>query len=104
MLRNLWRFWYQVPIALPVVGPVLIGDPKARFGRAVVAWVGAGFTPADDDAELYLERMRAPGHAVAVRGGTAPSGAAKCSAGCVANTPTRGSTCPCGGYPEPVTR
>ena len=65
MLRNLWRFWYQIPIALPMVGPMLIADPKARFGRAVVAWGGAGFVPSDDDFDLYLERMRTAGHAVA---------------------------------------
>jgi pimeloyl-ACP methyl ester carboxylesterase len=31
MLRNMWRFWYQIPMALPVIGPRVISDPKARF-------------------------------------------------------------------------
>jgi pimeloyl-ACP methyl ester carboxylesterase len=65
MLCNLWRFWYQIPIALPIVGPMLIADPQVRFGRNLVAWVGAGYLPGDHDIEVYLERMRAPGHAVA---------------------------------------
>jgi pimeloyl-ACP methyl ester carboxylesterase len=65
MARTLWRYWYQVPIALPVIGPRLIAAPKARFGRLVVSWAGAGFMPTDDDFDLYLSRMRAPGHAVA---------------------------------------
>ncbi|MBV8346215.1 MAG: alpha/beta hydrolase [Mycolicibacterium sp.] len=65
MLRELWRFWYQIPIALPVVGPMLIADPKARFGRAVVGWAGAGFAPTGDDFDFYLGRMRAAGHAMA---------------------------------------
>jgi pimeloyl-ACP methyl ester carboxylesterase len=65
MLRHVWRFWYQIPLALPVLGPRVIADPKARFARAVARWVGAGFTPDDDDFDLFMRRLRAPGHAVA---------------------------------------
>ncbi|MDT5133237.1 MAG: hypothetical protein QOE41_2548 [Mycobacterium sp.] len=65
MLRNLWRFWYQIPIALPVLGPKIIADPKARYGHVVVDWVGAGFSPTDDDFDLFLGQLREPGHAVA---------------------------------------
>ncbi len=65
MVRNFWRFWYQIPIALPVVGPWLIGDPKARFFRLLASWVGAGFTVPEEDLRMYVERMREPGHAEA---------------------------------------
>lgn len=63
--RNLWRFWYQIPIALPVIGPRLIGDRKARFFRLLDRWVGGGFSSPEQDIAMYVERMRAPGHAVA---------------------------------------
>jgi pimeloyl-ACP methyl ester carboxylesterase len=64
-LRNLWRFWYQIPMALPMIGPRIIGDPKARFFRFLASWVGAGFSLSEDDITLYIECMRQPGHAVA---------------------------------------
>jgi pimeloyl-ACP methyl ester carboxylesterase len=61
--RNLWRFWYQIPIALPVVGPRVIGDPKGRFMRLLCRWGGGGFLPPDFD--LYIRLMGEPGRAVA---------------------------------------
>ncbi|SRX92719.1 putative epoxide hydrolase EphF (epoxide hydratase) (arene-oxide hydratase) [Mycobacterium tuberculosis H37Rv] [Mycobacterium shimoidei] len=64
-LRHLWRFWYQIPIMLPVVGPRLIANPKARFSRMLMSWVGAGFSPPDEDVQMYIECMRQSGHAVA---------------------------------------
>jgi pimeloyl-ACP methyl ester carboxylesterase len=65
-LRNIWRFWYQVPILLPVIGPRVISDPKARFfNRVLGPWVGGGFMIPEEDARLYLECMRQPGHAEA---------------------------------------
>jgi pimeloyl-ACP methyl ester carboxylesterase len=27
-VRDLWRLWYQIPMSLPVVGPIVIGDPR----------------------------------------------------------------------------
>lgn len=63
--RHLWRFWYQVPIALPIVGPRLLADPKRRFLRALAAWVGAGWTLSADDLSVYADRFRRPDHAVA---------------------------------------
>jgi pimeloyl-ACP methyl ester carboxylesterase len=65
MVRHLWRFWYQIPIALPVIGPRVISDPKARYLRLLIDWLGAGFTLADDDFAMYVDRMRQSGHAVA---------------------------------------
>ncbi|MBS4727884.1 alpha/beta fold hydrolase [Mycobacterium sp. SM1] len=65
MLRNLWRFWYQIPIALPLIGPRLITRPGARYSRMLMSWVGAGFTPPDEDIRIYAACMREPGHAVA---------------------------------------
>jgi len=41
-IRNIWRFWYQIPMALPVIGPRVIGDRKARFFRLLASWVGGG--------------------------------------------------------------
>jgi pimeloyl-ACP methyl ester carboxylesterase len=64
-IRHAWRFWYQIPIALPFIGPRVIADPKARYFRMLVSWVGGGFSPPDDDFWLYVELMREPGHAVA---------------------------------------
>ncbi|MCV7436465.1 alpha/beta fold hydrolase [Mycobacterium seoulense] len=64
-LRHLWRFWYQLPIALPLVGPRVIADPKGRFLRLLSSWVGGGFSMPGDDFWLYARRMREPGHAVA---------------------------------------
>jgi pimeloyl-ACP methyl ester carboxylesterase len=65
MIRHLWRFWYQIPISLPVIGPRVIAHPRSRYSRMLVSWVGAGFTLPDDDLEMYGECMREPGHAVA---------------------------------------
>jgi pimeloyl-ACP methyl ester carboxylesterase len=64
-MRNLWRLWYQIPIALPVIGPRVIADPKARFARFLLSWVGGGFSLSEEDTALYIERMRQPGHAEA---------------------------------------
>jgi pimeloyl-ACP methyl ester carboxylesterase len=65
LLRNLWRFWYQIPILLPVIGPRVIGDPKARFYRFLASWVGGGYLVEEDDVRFYIDCMRQPGHAVA---------------------------------------
>jgi len=65
MLRNVWRFWYQIPISLPIIGPRMISDPNSRFGRLLGSWVGGGFTLPDEDVALYRECMRQPGHAEA---------------------------------------
>jgi pimeloyl-ACP methyl ester carboxylesterase len=64
-IRNIWRLWYQIPISLPVIGPRLLSDPKARFARALGSWVGSGFNLPDEDIRLYVECMRQPGHAEA---------------------------------------
>ncbi|HXY63615.1 MAG TPA: alpha/beta hydrolase [Mycobacterium sp.] len=64
-LRHLWRFWYQIPIALPMLGPRVIADRKGRFFRFLISWVGGGFAMPEDDFWLYARRMREPGHAVA---------------------------------------
>jgi pimeloyl-ACP methyl ester carboxylesterase len=64
-LRHLWRFWYQVPLALPVLGPKLIADRNGRFLRVLNRWFGGGYVIPEDDFWLYARRMREPGHAVA---------------------------------------
>lgn len=65
LLRHLWRFGYQIPLSLPVLGPRLIGDAKARYFRLLGSWVGDGFTVPEQDVRMYIERMRQPGHAEA---------------------------------------
>jgi pimeloyl-ACP methyl ester carboxylesterase len=64
-VRNLWRFFYQIPISLPVIGPRVISSPDARFSRWLGSWVGGGFNLPDEDLRLYTECMRQPGHAEA---------------------------------------
>jgi pimeloyl-ACP methyl ester carboxylesterase len=65
MLRHAWRFLYQIPISLPVVGPRLISSPNPRFLRWLGSWVGGGFTLPAEDVALYADCMRQPGHAEA---------------------------------------
>jgi pimeloyl-ACP methyl ester carboxylesterase len=65
MIRHMWRFWYQIPMSLPVIGPRLIADPKARYFRMLASWVGDGFVVPEEDVRMYVERMRPPRHAVA---------------------------------------
>jgi len=65
MVRDIWRFWYQIPMLLPVIGPRVIGDPKARFFRMLSSWVGGGFGLPEENVRLYVECMRQPGHAEA---------------------------------------
>jgi pimeloyl-ACP methyl ester carboxylesterase len=65
LLRHAWRFWYQIPIALPVIGPRVLSAPNARFMRMLGSWVGAGFSLSDDDIRICIECMAEPGHAVA---------------------------------------
>ncbi|WP_445162609.1 alpha/beta fold hydrolase [Mycobacterium sp. Dal123C01] len=64
-LPNLWRLWYQIPLALPVIGPRLISHLEAPFFRMLSSWVGGGFPIPEDDARMYSECMRQPGHAEA---------------------------------------
>ncbi|MGA7051778.1 MAG: alpha/beta hydrolase [Mycobacterium sp.] len=65
MIRHMWRFWYQIPMSLPVVGPRLIADSKARYFRMLASWVGGGFSVSEEDVRMYVECMRQPGHAEA---------------------------------------
>ncbi|OBJ79107.1 epoxide hydrolase [Mycobacterium sp. 1165196.3] len=64
-VRDLWRFWYQVPMLLPVIGPRVLSDPHWRFPRILGSWVGGGFPLPEDSVRLYAECMREPGHAEA---------------------------------------
>ncbi len=64
-LRNMWRFWYQIPILLPVIGPRVISRPNSRFLRLLGSWVGGGYNLPDEDIRMYIECMRQPGHAEA---------------------------------------
>lgn len=64
-MGKVWRFWYQIPISLPVIGPRLLSDPKARYARMLGSWVGGGYKLPEDDIQLYIECMNEPGHAEA---------------------------------------
>jgi pimeloyl-ACP methyl ester carboxylesterase len=61
MIRHAWRFWYQIPMALPVIGPRVIGDPRGRYLRTLAG----GFDVPEADIRTYVECMRQPGHAEA---------------------------------------
>ena len=65
LMRNLWRFWYQIPLFLPVIGPRLIGDPRARLYRLLASWIGGGYLVPEHTVRFYVECMRQPGHAAA---------------------------------------
>lgn len=64
-VRHLWRFWYQLPMATPGIGPKVVGDPKGRYLRFLGRWVGGGFTWPEQDTQLYLDRISDPAHALA---------------------------------------
>jgi pimeloyl-ACP methyl ester carboxylesterase len=65
LVRHLWRFWYQIPIALPVIGPWLVADPRGRFLRILSGWVGGPYSLPPDDLRVYLRQLRDRDHAVA---------------------------------------
>ncbi len=65
LLRHLWRFWYQLPIALPVIGPRLVADRRGRFLRALADWVGGPFSLQEDEFQVYATALAQRDHAVA---------------------------------------
>lgn len=65
MVRHLWRFHYQLPMATPRLGPRLIGEPDSRYLHWMARWVGGGWTWPEADARVYLDRMRDPARAEA---------------------------------------
>lgn len=64
-VRHLWRLWYQVLLALPVLGPKIIADRRGRFFGILNRWVGGGYAIPESDFWLYARRLGEPGHAVA---------------------------------------
>jgi pimeloyl-ACP methyl ester carboxylesterase len=64
-VRHLWRFWYQLPMATPVIGPKVVGDPRGRYLRFLCRWVGGGFSWPEPDARLYIDRISDPARALA---------------------------------------
>ena len=54
LLRHLWRFWYQIPIAIPFIGPWLIADRQGRFLRLLADWAGGSFALPDDEFRVYV--------------------------------------------------
>lgn len=63
--RSLWRFWYQIPLSLPVLGPSLIGDPRGRYLRLISRWVGDGYRWDPIDEEVFFSRFREKPRALA---------------------------------------
>ena len=66
LMRHLWRFWYQIPIALPVIGPRLVADPRGRLLRILSGWVGGRYSLPPDELRVYLRQLRDRSRAVAV--------------------------------------
>lgn len=64
-VRHLWRFWYQLPMATPAIGPKVVGDPRGRYLRFLCRWVGGGFSWPEPDARLYIDRISDPARALA---------------------------------------
>ncbi|WP_236984578.1 MULTISPECIES: alpha/beta fold hydrolase [Mycobacterium] len=64
-LGKIWRFWYQIPMSLPRIGPRLVSRPGSLFLRILGSWVGGGYTLPDDEVQMYSECMNQPGHAEA---------------------------------------
>jgi pimeloyl-ACP methyl ester carboxylesterase len=64
-LKHLWRFYYQLPMATPGIGPKVVGDPGGRYLRWLCRWVGGGFSWPEADARLYIDRMAQPARALA---------------------------------------
>ena len=52
-------------MALPVIGPRVIGDPKGRLLPDAGVLGGRRIPLPEDDIAMYVECMRQPGHAVA---------------------------------------
>ncbi len=65
LLKHLWRFWYQIPIALPVIGPRLVAGRRRRFLRALTRWVGGAFSLPEKDFDVYAAALAGRPHAVA---------------------------------------
>ena len=91
-MRNAWRFWYQIPMALPVIGPRVIGDPKARFFRMLGSWVGGGFLCPRTTSRCMSSACASPAMPSPARGGTGRFRAPRCCAGCGVNSTTCAST------------
>jgi pimeloyl-ACP methyl ester carboxylesterase len=56
VLRNAWRFAYQLPLAAPLLGSALMHD--GRFPAWILRTAGARGTLTDEDIEIYLSVLR----------------------------------------------
>lgn len=104
LVRHLWRFWYQIPIALPVVGPRLVADRKGRFLRVLAGWVGGPFTLQENDFQHYVAVLGEQSLPWRSRGGTEPFSSGSSCRGCVENSPTNVPRSQYGGCTAPRTR
>jgi pimeloyl-ACP methyl ester carboxylesterase len=58
---NLWRLWYQVPIAAPLVGPHTVRLVAELQSHPVASWIGAGPGAwTDEERRIFLDQLREP--------------------------------------------
>ncbi len=62
-LATLWRFWYQLVIAAPGLGPRLVGGGRQGFMRFLQRWNRSEGAWSADDTELFLAPLRQPARA-----------------------------------------
>lgn len=65
-IANLWRWWFQLVMAAPVIGRRMLAAPDPRHILRFARWVGGGALPwTDADVGIYLSRLRQPARAAA---------------------------------------
>jgi len=62
-LATFWRFWYQLVIAAPGLGPQAVSGGRQPFMRFLHRWNGAEGVWSPEDTELFLAPMREPARA-----------------------------------------
>lgn len=65
LLRHGWRFWHQLPMLAPWLGPRLLRSPDSRFLGFVARWLGGGWSWSAEEGEVYLKRHCQPARALA---------------------------------------
>jgi len=96
-LRNIWRFWYQIPMALPVIGPRVIGDRKARFSGCWGPGSVAGSCCPRTTSPCTPSACASPGTPWPARGGIGRFRPRSPCAGCAASSITLTSASPSAG-------
>ena len=88
LVRHLWRFWFQYPMSAPILGPRVIGDPRAATGDLWLAGpVGDSCQQISISTSAGWERPVTP---LPGRAGYARSKHARCGVGSGASMPRPG--------------